>query len=79
MSEEIEFHGWLGKTKVPSPPPPHPLPPYISSCELKTSEFSFVLCTCENSDVFNTVDENIFGIHLKKVNILCVFFNKISL
>ena len=27
---------------------------YISSCELKTSEFSLlVLCTCENSDVFN--------------------------
>ena len=30
---------------------------YVSSRELKTSEFSFVLCTRENSDVFNTFDE----------------------
>ena len=30
---------------------------YISSCELKTSEFSLVLRTGENSDVFNTLDE----------------------
>ena len=29
---------------------------YISSSELKTSEFSFELFTCENSDLFNTVD-----------------------
>ena len=27
---------------------------YISSRELKTSKFSFVLCTHENSGVFNT-------------------------
>ena len=30
---------------------------YISSCELKTWKFSFVLRTHENSDVFNTLDE----------------------
>ena len=30
---------------------------YISSCEFKTSEFSLVLHTHENSDVFNTLDE----------------------
>ena len=29
---------------------------YISSRELKTSKFSFVLRTHENSDVFNTLD-----------------------
>ena len=30
---------------------------YISSRELKTSKFSFVLGTHKNSDVFNTLDE----------------------
>ena len=30
---------------------------YISSRELKTSKFSFLLRTHENSDVFNTLDE----------------------
>ena len=30
---------------------------YISSRELKTSKFSFVLRTHENSDVFNTLNE----------------------
>ena len=30
---------------------------YLSSLELKTSEFSLVLPTRENSDVFNTLDE----------------------
>ena len=30
---------------------------YISSRELQTSEFSLVLRTRENSDVFNTLDE----------------------
>ena len=30
---------------------------YMSSRELKTSKFSFVLRTHENSDVFNTLDE----------------------
>ena len=41
----------------------------ISSRELKTSKLSLVLRTRENSNVFNTLDI-IFGIHLKKVNIL---------
>ena len=44
---------------------------YFLSCELKTSEFSLVLRTCENSDFFQQT-QNIFGIHLKKVNILYV-------
>ena len=44
----------------------------MSSRELKTSTFSLVLHNRENSDVFNTLDE-IFGIHLKKVNILSTF------
>ena len=30
---------------------------YISPSVLKTSEFSVVVCTCENSDVFNSRDE----------------------
>ena len=30
---------------------------YMSSCEFKTSEFSQVHSTRENSDVFNTLDE----------------------
>ena len=30
---------------------------YISSHGLKTTEFSLVLCTHENSDVYNTLDE----------------------
>ena len=30
---------------------------YISSRELKTSELSLVLRTCENSYIFNTLDE----------------------
>ena len=47
---------------------------YISSRELKTYKFSLVLRTRENSDVFNSLDEiNIFGIHLKKANILYNF------
>ena len=45
----------------------------ISSHVLKISENSLVLCTREFTDIFITFDGNIFGIHLKKVNILCVF------
>ena len=30
---------------------------YLSSRELKTWKFSLVLRTCENADVFNTLDE----------------------
>ena len=32
----------------------------MSSRELKTSKFSIVLRTCENSDVFNTLHEQIW-------------------
>ena len=39
---------------------------FISLSELKTSEFSLVLCTRENSDVFNTLDEIYLIFTLKK-------------
>ena len=39
---------------------------YISSCELKTSKFSFVLRTYENSDVFNTLNETYLVFTSKK-------------
>ena len=37
---------------------------------MKTFKFSLVLRTRENTDVFITLDENIYGIHSKRVNIL---------
>ena len=37
---------------------------------MKTSVFSLVLRTRENTDVFITLDDNIYGIHSKRVNIL---------
>ena len=37
---------------------------------MKTSKFSLVLRTRENTDVFITLDDNIYGIHSKRVNIL---------
>ena len=39
---------------------------------MKTFTFSLVLSTRENTDVFITLDENIFGIHSKRVNILFI-------
>ena len=39
---------------------------------MKTFTFSLVLRTRENTDVFITLDENIFGIHSKRVNILYI-------
>ena len=45
---------------------------YISFRELKIPEFSLMLRTRENSEAFNTLNE-IFGIHLNKVNILYIF------
>ena len=39
---------------------------------MKTFEFSLVLRTRENTDVFITLDDNIYGIHSKRVNILYV-------
>ena len=37
---------------------------------MKTSKFSLVFCTRENTDVFFKLDENIYGIHSKRINIL---------
>ena len=39
---------------------------------MKTFKFSLVLRTHENTDVFITLDDNIYGIHSKRVNILYV-------
>ena len=39
---------------------------------MKTLKFSLVLRIRENTDVFITLDENIYGIHNKRVNILSV-------
>ena len=47
---------------------------HISSRELETSEFSLVLHTRENSDVFNTLDEKYLVFTQKKVNILYLSF-----
>ena len=39
---------------------------------MKTFKFSLVLRTREKTDVFITLDDNIYGIHSKRVNILYV-------
>ena len=39
---------------------------------MQTFKFSFVLRTCENTDVFITLDDNIYGIHSKRINILYI-------
>ena len=39
---------------------------------MKTFKFSLVLRSRENTDVSITLDENIYGIHSKRVNILYV-------
>ena len=44
---------------------------YISSCDFKTSEFSTVFCTRENSDVFNTLDEIYCFLNQSKLDFLC--------
>ena len=41
-----------------------------------TFTFSLVLRTRENTDVFIILDENVFGIHSKRVNILYLFSQK---
>ena len=41
---------------------------------MKTFKFSLVLRTRENTDVFITLDDNIYGIHSKRVNILYLLF-----
>ena len=44
----------------------------FSSRVMKTFKFSLMLRTLENTDVFITLDDNIYGIHSKRVNILYV-------
>ena len=39
---------------------------------MKTFKFSLVLRTRENTDVFITFDDNIYGIHSQRVNILYI-------
>ena len=41
---------------------------------MKTFKFSLVLRTRENTDVFITLDDNIYGIHSKRVNILYILY-----
>ena len=48
---------------------------YISSSELKTSEFSRVRSTSENFDVFNSRDEIYLVFTSKKVNFLFILSN----
>ena len=42
---------------------------------MKTFKFSLVLRTRENTDVFITLVDNIYGIHSKIVNILYFLWN----
>ena len=44
---------------------------------MKTFKFSLVLRTRENTDVFITLDDNIYGIHIKRVNILYILCVKV--
>ena len=39
---------------------------------MKTFKYSLVLRTRENTDVFISLDDNIYGIHSKRINILYV-------
>ena len=39
---------------------------------MKTFKFSLVLRSRENTDIFITLDDNIYGIHIKRANILHV-------
>ena len=43
---------------------------------MKTFKFSLVLRTRENTDVFISLDDNIYGIHSKRINILYVLLTK---
>ena len=45
---------------------------------MKTFKFSLVLRTRENTDVFITLDDNIYGIHSKRVNVLYISINSYS-
>ena len=44
---------------------------------MKTFKFSLVLRTRENTDVFITLDDNIYGIHSKRVNILYLLIHEV--
>ena len=39
---------------------------------MKTFKFSLVLRTRENTDVFISLDDNIYGIHGKRINIVYI-------
>ena len=41
---------------------------------MKTFKFSLVLRTRENTDIFITLGDNIYGIHSKRVNILYIYY-----
>ena len=41
---------------------------------MKTFKFSLMLRTRENTDVFISLDDNIYGIHSKRINILYLMF-----
>ena len=45
---------------------------------MKTFKFSLVLRTRENTDVFITLDDNIYGIHSKRVNILYLVWARVN-
>ena len=45
---------------------------------MKTFKFSPVLRTRENTDVFISLDDNIYGIHSKRINILYVLCRAFS-
>ena len=47
---------------------------FFLSRVMKTLKFSLVLRTRENTDVFITFDDNIYGIHSKRVNIIYLLF-----
>ena len=47
----------------------------FSSPVIKTFKFSLRLCIRENTDVFITLDENIYGIHSKRVNLYLNYGN----
>ena len=44
---------------------------------MKTFKFSLVLHTRENTDVFITLDENVYGVHSKRVNILYLLYEEL--
>ena len=45
---------------------------------MKAFKFSLVLRTRENTDVFITLDDNIYGIHSQRVNILYILLKTID-